>query len=153
MVTFDGPNKVIVLDGSLTESIQNLYSRWVDWCTLNLKYLPAFTVIADPPQVPVYATLINGWRVRPLGGIGASYILNVTSGFLYTAEGTDPFLPVLSGYEPRVRWENPVIAVGYAISGGGGGTLTAVEVRQEMDANSYRLINIDRKTSIIPALL
>lgn len=153
MVTFDGPNKVIVLDGSLSESIQNLYSRWVDWCNLNLQYLPAFTVVADPPQVPVYATLINGWKIRPLGGSGSAYILNISEGFLYTSDTSDPFVPVLSGHEPRIRWENPVIAVGYVIGGGGTGTLTAIEVRQEMDANSTRLINIDNKTSILPALL
>jgi hypothetical protein len=112
-ITFDGPNKLVLLDGSLTVSIRAIVSRWTDWHAVsdNSKYLPAFQTIADPPTVPLYATLINGWLVRPLGG---SYILTLNDGFLYRDGGGDPFAAVASGAEPRIRWENPVIAVGFA---------------------------------------
>lgn len=118
-VTFDGPNKIIQLDGSTIVSIPALYSRWVDWVATsdNSKYVEAFTTVADPPKVPVYATLVNGWRVRPTAG---DYILTFRDGFLDRESGLDPFAPVVSGQEPRIRWENPVIAVGYSTSGGAG---------------------------------
>lgn len=118
MITFDGPNKIIELDGTLRESIRGIYSRWVDWMAQsdNLKYLPAFSVIADPPKIPVYATLENGWRIRPLGQ-ATPYVLTLFDGFLATAEETDPLLFVSSGANPRVVLESPVIAVGFEMGG------------------------------------
>ena len=114
-LTLDGPNKIINLDGAARVSIRAVYSAWADWMLLddNLKYLPAFSTTADPPKVPVYATLENGWRIRPAAG---NYILTLYDGFLYSTE-PDPFAPVLSGQEPRIRWENPVVAVGYSTGG------------------------------------
>lgn len=110
-ITFDGTAKIIQLDGAGTVSIRDVYSRWVDWAATNLGFLPAFSVIADPPTVPVYATLLNGWLVRPAAG---SYTLTLSDGFLYRSGGGDPIAPVASGTEPRIRYENPVIAVGYS---------------------------------------
>lgn len=150
MATFDGSNRLILLDGSPSESLRDIYSRYVDWLAEgdNLKYLLAFTVIADPPKVPLYATLMNGWRIRPLGAI-SPYILTFTDGFLYTAENDDPFVTVASGVEPRIRWENPVVAIGYDMGGsGGGGGATADDVWNH--AKAKRVIN---NTSIIPAIL
>lgn len=149
MATFDGPNRLILLDGSHTESLRDIYSRYVDWMAEgdNLKYLPAFTVIADPPKVPLYATLVNGWRIQPLGTV-SPYILTFTDGFLYTAEEDDPFVTVASGAEPRIRWENPVVAIGYDMGGSGGGGATADDVWNH--AKAKRVIN---NTSIIPAIL
>jgi len=117
-ITFDAPNKLILLDGTTLQSIRSIYSRWVDWVATsdNLKWLPAFTTIADPPNVPVYATLTNGWLVKPLAG---SYTLTLNDGFLYTSAGGDP-IAASGGVEPRIRYQNPVIAVGYDMSGGGG---------------------------------
>jgi hypothetical protein len=110
-ITFDGTAKIIQLDGAATVSIRGIYSRWVDWAATHLGYLPAFAVVADPPTVPVYATLMNGWLVRPAAG---SYTLTLNDGFLYRYGGGDPIAPVTSGTEPRIRYENPVIAVGYS---------------------------------------
>jgi hypothetical protein len=135
-LSFDGPNKLILLDGALTVSIRAIVSRWTDWAATsdNSKFLPAFTTIADPPTVPLYATLINGWLVRPLGG---AYILTLNDGFLYRDGGGDPFAPVAAGAEPRIRWENPVIAVGFS---------TASPQQADIDA-------IKNNTALIPALL
>lgn len=110
-ITFDGTAKIIQLDGAGTVSIRDVYSRWVDWAASHLGFLPAFAVVADPPTVPVYATLLNGWLVRPAAG---SYTLTLSDGFLYRSGGGDPIAPVASGTEPRIRYENPVIAVGYS---------------------------------------
>jgi hypothetical protein len=131
-ITFDGASKRIVLDGGLTVSIRDIYSRWVDWLSVsdNSKYLPAFQTIADPPTVPLYATLLNGWLVRPLAG---SYILTVNDGFLYVDGGGDPFAVVTSGVEPRIRWENPVIAVGYSTSSPSQVDITAIRDLLEAD--------------------
>lgn len=113
-LSFDGPNKLISLDSNPTVSIRSIYSRWIDWVASleNTKYLPAFSVIADPPTVPVYATLINGWKIRPVGG---DYILTLNDGFLYTEDDSDPFADVISGEQPKIRFQNPVVAVGYPI--------------------------------------
>ena len=112
-ITFDGANKLILLDGAATVSIRGIYSRWVDWVTTsdNLKWRPAFSTVGQPPTVPVYCTLLNGWLVRPLAG---AYTLTLNDGFLYVDGGGEPITAVSSGTEPRVRYENPVIAVGYS---------------------------------------
>jgi hypothetical protein len=112
-ITFDGANKLILLDGAATVSIRGIYSRWIDWAATsdNLKWLPAFSTVGQPPTVPVYCTLLNGWLVRPLAG---AYTLTLNDGFLYVDGGGEPITAVASGTEPRVRYENPVIAVGYS---------------------------------------
>jgi hypothetical protein len=134
-ITFDGTDKIIQLDGSLSTSIRAVYSRWVDWVASsdNLKYQPAFSVVADPPAVPVYATLLNGWIVRPLAG---AYTLTLSDGFLYDGAGGDP-IATSGGVEPRIRYQNPVIAVGYS---------TASPQQSDIDI-------IKSNTAIIPALL
>lgn len=127
-ITIDGPNQIIQLDGATEVSVRAIYSAWVDWTALsdNGKFLEAFTTIADPPTVPVYATLVNGWRVRPLGG---DYTLTLNDGFLYVFGGGDPFVAVASGDEPRIRYENPVLAVGFATGSG----LDAAQQAQLLD--------------------
>lgn len=111
MITFDGSTRVIQLDGATTVSLRSVYSRWVDWAASgsNLRFLPAFSSVAQPPKVPVYLTLENGWKIKPLAG---SYILILNDGFLYTSDNSDPFV-ASGGVEPRIRFDNPVIAVGY----------------------------------------
>jgi hypothetical protein len=135
-ITFDGPNKRIVLDGATTVGVRAIYSRWVDWFVAsdNFKYLPAFTVIGDPPTVPTYATLVNGWRVRPAPG---AYTLIIDDGFLSEAGGADPFAPVLSGIEPRIVYHDPVVAVGYSTASPSQADITAIK----------------RNTDLIPVLL
>lgn len=134
-ITFDGANKLIQLDGTTTVSIRAIYSRWVDWVATsdNLKWLPAFQTTADPPTVPVYATLLNGWKVKPLAG---SYTLTLDDGFLYDGAAGDP-ITASGGVEPRIRYQNPVIAVGYS---------TGSPQQADIDA-------IKANTWLIPALL
>lgn len=126
-ISFDGINRIISLDGTLTVSIRFIYSEWVRWVATgdNAKFPIAFTTVADPPTVPLYATLMNGWLVKPLAD---TYTLTLNDGFLYKDGGGDPLAPS-GGVEPRVRYQNPVIAVGYDMGGGG---LTQQDVRDAM---------------------
>lgn len=139
-ITFDGTAKIIQLDGAGTVSIRDVYSRWVDWSATNLGFLPAFSVIADPPTVPVYATLLNGWLVRPAAG---SYTLTLSDGFLYRSGGGDPIAPVASGTEPRIRYENPVIAVGYSTASPQQADIDAIRAKTDALVVSGGLVAAD----------
>lgn len=117
-ITFNGTDKIIQLDSATTVSIRAIYSAWVDWVATsdNMKFQKAFSTIADPPTVPVYVTLLNGWRLKAFEN-GSAYTLTLDSGFIYVDGGGDPFT-TNGGVEPRVRYENPVIAVGFSSGSG-----------------------------------
>ena len=127
-IQFDGPNKVIILtSGTVTLSVRDLWSRWVDWLLTsdNSKYLPAMSLLGgdeiDPiagTKIPVYVSLLNGWRIRPQA---ASHILNVTAGILLVLGGGDPFVEVPS-FTVRINYKQPVEAIGFSTGGGGGAT-------------------------------
>lgn len=111
-ITLDGNAREIFLDGAPIVSVRDIYSAWVSWSASNLQWLPAFVTIADPPTVPVYATLVNGWKVRPLAGL---YTLTLNDGFLYTEDNSDPIGDAHGGSQsPRVVYSQPVLAVGFS---------------------------------------
>jgi hypothetical protein len=127
-ITFDGTTKVITLtSGTTSLDVVDLYSRWKDWVNLgNANYLPAFESVGGNPidvssgtAVPLYAFLLNGWRVRPQS---ANHTLNVSSGVLLVAEGGDPFVNPVGSYVVRINYQQPVQAI--TVSTGGGGGLT-----------------------------
>lgn len=75
--TFDGPNKLIILEVPVTNilevDVRSLYSDWKRWLKTgdNAKYLPAFRVLGGDPLTPginagSYFFLQNqiGWRIR-----------------------------------------------------------------------------------------
>lgn len=136
-INFDGATKTINLSlGTLTLDVKDLYSRWKDWVQLadNAKWLPAFSSLGGDPidptagtSVPLYAFLINGWRIRPQE---ASHTLNVAGGILLVDGGGDPFLNTLGSFVVRVNYQQPVQAITVATGGGGGGGLTAAQVWQ-----------------------
>ena len=139
-LTFDGTSKVITLGvGTLTLSVRDLWSRWLDWQATgdNSKYLPAMISVGGDDidlgagtKIPVYAYLVNGWRVRPQE---ASHTLNVTDGVLLVSGGGDPFLNTLGSYVVRINYQQPVQAISFSTGGGGGASLTAAEVWQSHD--------------------
>jgi hypothetical protein len=98
-VTFDGPNKQVVLDSVTTEyTAVEIYSRWKDWVSANnAQYLEAFGSVGGDPlgggQVaPAYIFLRNdlGWRIkRPEATINV-----IISGNLVAA---DPLIALLTG--------------------------------------------------------
>ena len=153
--TYDGINKIISLDSSTTVSLVDLYSRWVDWTVIgdNIKYPQAFTVVSQPPIVPLYATLVNNWKIRPYAG---DYTVTISQGYLYTSDNSDPFVPVLSGIEPRIIYREPVAAIGYAT---GSGVLPAdiaaiaAAVKAVMETPGTKLSKTEVRTRLIPAPL
>lgn len=130
-ISFDGANRRIVLSsGTVALSVRDLWSRWVDWTLTgdNSKYLPAMAQVGGNPidpgsgtSIPIYAFLLNGWRVRPQE---ASHTLNVSDGVLLVDGGGDPFINTVGSFIVRINYQQPVQAITVA-SGGGGGAPTA----------------------------
>jgi len=99
MITFDGPNKQIVLDAVTTSyTAVEIYSRWKDWVGANsAQYLEAFGSVGGDPlgggqTAPAYIFLRNdlGWRIkRPEATINV-----IISGNLVAA---DPLIAILTG--------------------------------------------------------
>lgn len=148
-MTFDGPNALIILDpGTTTISVRDLVSRWADWVATsdNAKYLPAFASLGgddiDPTagtKVPVYAFLLNGWKVRPQS---ANHTLNVGDGILLVDGGGDPFVNPTGTYTVRINYQQPVQAISFDSGGGGsGGGLTVEQASQLVDL--WRVLGLD----------
>lgn len=101
-VTFDGPNRLILVNDGVTElDVRiDLYSNWKEWIKqptqTNSQFPEAFSAIGgDPlPGGRVLGTtffLENGWRIRSWEG---DHILTIT-GNLFTREGDDPVVPTI----------------------------------------------------------
>jgi hypothetical protein len=134
-ITFDGPTKVITLSSGTVElDVADLYSRWKDWVgTGNAQYQPAFNTVGGETinasagtKVPLYAFLINGWKIKPQE---ANHTLNVTNGILLVDGGGDPFNNTTGSFVVRINYQQPVQAITVATGGGGGGA-TAAQVWQ-----------------------
>ncbi len=116
ITSIDGVNRIIDLDDSPTEDIQVLYSQFANQHNQNNDWPPAFNTLADLPRVPVYLFFINDWKIR-MKSNGTPYIKTFVQGFLIPQnEGGDPFT-TNGGVEPRVRYSEPVLAVGYDSGG------------------------------------
>jgi hypothetical protein len=115
VVTFDGPNKLIILNNGVTEiDVQrDLYSAWKHWLVDDgqTQWLPAFRVVGgDRRAVDAYldATffLINGWRVRPYEG-DHELVVNALGGQLlvdFEEGGGAPFVKTLGSYNVFVQY-------------------------------------------------
>jgi hypothetical protein len=143
-ITFDGPSKIIQLDGAVQESIQNIYSRWVDWFATgtNSRFLPAFRTIGDPGgiegyNIPVIAFLLNGWLIRPLAGV---YELRLTGGILVGPGGTSGFVPTDS---LRVISSQPVEAFAYDINGTTGPTSAQIAAAVRANLETGQPVPVD----------
>ena len=141
-MTFDGPNKLIVLS-STTLNLQELWSAWKAWLRAgNAQYALAMNTVGGEPidpsagtLVPLYLFLLNGWKLRPME---SDHTLNVTGGTLLVQGGGDPFVSTLGDYTVRIRYQQPVQAIGYSTTGGTSGPSAAdiaEEVRQMLMAN------------------
>ena len=149
---FNGTNKIITLTtGTTTVSVRDIYSRFVDWYLTddNSKYLPAFKTVGgddiDPTQgtkIPIYSFLENGWRIRPQE---ANHTLVINDGILLVNGGGDPFLNTNGAYTVRINYQQPVQAISFSTNGASSTTLTKEEVREEMDTNSVKLIELQLK--------
>lgn len=129
-IAFNGPAKLITLSsGTTTLDVVDLYSEWKRWVALgNANFLPAFAPVGGDPidatagtSIPLYAFLVNGWRVRPQE---ADHVLSVSGGVLLVDGGGDPFVNTVGDYTVRVNYQQPVQAITVSTSGGGGAGLT-----------------------------
>jgi hypothetical protein len=121
--TFDGPNKLIILTtGTTSMSIKDLWSRWVDWYLTsdNGKFLPAMEQvggqvisITNQSYVPIYVTLVNGWKIRPQE---ANHNLDVTEGVLISDDNLSPFVATIGAFNIQVNYVQPIQAISIATS-------------------------------------
>lgn len=123
-MTFDGPNKLIVLSAA-TLNLQALWAAWKAWLRAgNAQYALALNTVGGEPidpsagtLVPLYLFLLNGWKLRPME---ADHTLSVVGGTLLVEGGGDPFVSTLGDFTVRIRYQQPVQAIGYSTSGSTG---------------------------------
>jgi len=125
-VTFDGPNKLIIVDFGIEEiETQEIYSEWKEWMCLtdNAKYhLAMRTVGGDPTtgikSVAPYFFLSNGWKIRPYEG---DHYLTISGNlFIDNPEtyGALVFVHTLGDHMVTVSVNLTSDAVGIATGGG-----------------------------------
>jgi hypothetical protein len=122
--SFDGAEKVITLtSGTVVLDVKDLYSRWKDWTLTsdNSKWASAFQVTGGDEidadagtSIPLYAFLINGWRIKPQE---ANHTLAVTNGILLVSGGGDPFVNTVGNYNIRINYQQPAQAITVATGG------------------------------------
>lgn len=133
MIVFDGSSKVISLTaGTTVLSIRDLWSRWVDWLLTadNSKYPFALAQVGGDDidasagtKIPIYAFLKNGWKVKPQE---ANHTLNVGDGILLVDGGGDPFVNTTGSFVVRINYQQPVQAISFSSTGGGGAPASEV---------------------------
>ena len=127
----NGVTKTITLTtGTTSVSVRDVWSRWVDWFLTgdNSKFLPAFEQvggndidIAQGTKIPIYAFLVNGWKLKPQE---SNHTLTINDGILLVNGGGDPFLNTTGAYTVRINYQQPVQAISFTV---GGGSSTSVE--------------------------
>ena len=107
--TFDGLNKLIILDPGVTEfSVSDLYSRWKEWFQQsdNAKYEIAFdTSVGGAPLgncilLGAYYFITNGWRIRPQE---ASHTLDITGNLFPIPDTAQIFAPTIGSFNVSIR--------------------------------------------------
>lgn len=108
MFTFDGVNKLIILDSGTTSfAVTDLYSRWKEWVILsdNAKFLPAFSsslggnALGGGAFLGQYYFIQNGWTVRPQE---ASHALTVTGNIFPIPESAETFTPTVGAFNVQI---------------------------------------------------
>lgn len=107
MVTFDGINKLIILDDFVTQiTAKSIYSLWKEWVleSDNAKYPPCFRVIGGDDiggGIKVDGTyfLINNWKIRPYEG---HHVLTL-NGNLYVDGGGNPFVKTIGDFNVLIN--------------------------------------------------
>lgn len=121
----NGNTKTITLTAGTTQvSVRDVWSRWVDWFLTsdNSKFLPAFEQvggndidIAQGTKIPIYAFLVNGWKLKPQE---ANHTLTIGDGILLVNGGGDPFINTDGAYVVRINYQQPVQAISFTSGGG-----------------------------------
>lgn len=101
-VTFDGVNKLILVNEGVTELNfrEDVYSGWKEWLKdpnhVNSGFAPAMSVTGGDPlpgsrSLGTTYFLENGWKLRTWEG---NHNLTVTGNF-FTRDGSDAFVPTI----------------------------------------------------------
>jgi len=144
----NGNTKTITLTAGTTQvSVRDVWSRWVDWFLTsdNSKFLPAFEQvggndidIAQGTKIPIYAFLVNGWKLKPQE---ANHTLTIGDGILLVNGGGDPFLNTDGAYVVRINYQQPVQAISFT-SGGGSTNVWEQEIEAGYTAEQiFRIIS------------
>jgi len=129
-IAFDGSTKIITLD-SASVTAAEIWSRWIDWFLTsdNSKYLPAFVNVGGDDidvgagtKIPIYAFLMNGWKVRPME---QDHLL-VINGNLFVDGGGAPVVNTLGDFNVSIQYTVPVQAQAFSTSGGSSFTLEQI---------------------------
>ena len=112
MVTFDGVNKIIICDDSLTDfNVRSLYAYWKQWVieSDNAKFIKALSVVGGNPTtgdniITPYFFLLNGWKVKPHE---ANHTLKV-DGILLTNDDSDVFIDTDGSYRIGIQAVVPI---------------------------------------------
>jgi len=149
-VSFDGNNRIIYVHPEVTsfDIRADLYTSWIDWIMLydNSKFLPAVRVTGyDPIGGGVYTGdnyfLINDWKLS----INLQKVK--VTGVLFSDDyPTAYYTPALEAQYPAT-----VAALTSTVSTGGAGA-SAIEVRQEIDSNSTKLLALQASVDSIPTV-
>jgi hypothetical protein len=141
-VSFDGVNKIVYVHPEVTtfDIRADLYTSWIDWIVLqdNLKYDPMMRTTGLDPIGPGVFTgdvyfLINNWKLS----INLQKVK--VTGVLYSDDyDTAYYTEDLSPQYPATV----SALVNTVTSAGGGSGPTAAQIRQEIDNNSTKLIQI-----------
>jgi hypothetical protein len=111
-VTFDGPNKTILVNSGVTnlDVKIDVYSAWKEWVlsaeASNAGYEQALRAVGGDPTVDgnylgTTFFLTNGWRLRTWEG---DHRLTVV-GNLYTDEGEPPFIPTILPHNILIEYQ------------------------------------------------
>lgn len=168
-VTFDGDNKLIIVNNGITtiDIKTDVYSDWKEWIVLsdNSKYPQVISVIGGDeisPSIFLGATffLENGWKIRPYEG---NHTLTV-SGNLYTRDGSSPFVSTVGSYNVLIKLTTSNLINTVATDGSGGSSYTPAEIadavwakpKSELTASNTAgnvLVNTESNTEDIQALI
>jgi hypothetical protein len=116
--TFDGINKLIIIDNGVTSfSVADLYSRWKDWFALsdNSKYETAFgnsvggNSLGGGIVLGSYYFLQNGWKIRPQE---ANHVLEITGNLYPIPDTASLFQSTVGSFNVQIIMRNSSLTQG-----------------------------------------
>lgn len=151
-LVFDGINKIIRVNAGVTtlDIREDVYSDWAEWVSIrdHIKFLPALRYTGLDPIGPGVFTgdsyfLVNGWKLS----INLQKVK--VTGILYSDDYETPYYTEDLAAQYAVTVSSLVNTV--SVGGGSGSGPSAIQIRQEIDANSSKLINLSSSVSALPS--
>lgn len=147
MVTFDGNNKLIIIDTGVTSlTVLEIYSDWKEWVQLsdNAKYEQAMTALGGDPLpgskfLGTTVFLENNWKIRPYEG---NHTLTI-SGNLYDRNGLSPFVSTLGNYNVLINLTVSNL-IDTVATGGGTGGITNTDIQNIASNTANRVWDKDK---------